>query len=290
VIVELVRTKTLDGVRLDGVLQRASGPAARSAAINGAIFLHGVGGNFYGSTLLEQLAKAVLAEGISVLRVNTRGHDGMSTAATDRGGQLIGAAYEIVDDCQQDVEAWIRFLLACGPTRIAIVGHSLGAIKAIYAQAQQPHDAIDRIVAVSPPRLSYSQFVKGRQAPQFQQSLAAARERMDANQSHSLFQASFPFPLILSAGTFCDKYGPDERYNILKLADRLRVPVDFVFGQVELDAGTSAFDGLIDDIKITHWPANYSVEIIPAADHFYKGRVDELAEVVARKLNGRNES
>jgi pimeloyl-ACP methyl ester carboxylesterase len=277
-------------LRLDGVLQRATGPAARSATINGAILLHGVGGNFYGSTLMEQLAATLLEAGISVLRVNTRGHDGMSTAATDAGGRLMGAAYEIVADCRQDVEAWVRFLRDCGPERIALVGHSLGALKALYAQAEQPQESVVRVVAISPPRLAYSKFVNGPQAADFQQSLAAARQRIEADEPDSLFRATFPFPLLLSAATFCDKYGPEERYNILKLADRLRTGVDFVFGQSELDAGTSAFAGLVDEIHATPWAAEYSVEIIPGADHFYRGRVEELAEVVTRKLSCRHES
>jgi alpha/beta superfamily hydrolase len=290
VIVELVRTKTLDGVRLDGALQRASVSAARAATIHGAICLHGVGGNFYSSTLMEQLAQTLLAQGVSVLRVNTRGHDGVSTASTDAGGIQLGAAYEIVDDCCHDVEAWIRFLLDCGSTRIALLGHSLGAIKAIYAQALQPHEAIERIIAISPPRLAYSRFVKGHQATEFEQSLVTARQRIEADQPRSLFEASFPFPLILSAATFCDKYGPEERYNFLNLANALRIPVNFVFGQAELDTGTSAFEGLVDDIHSTRWAAEYSVDIIPAADHFYKGRVDELAEAVTRRIGCRNES
>lgn len=289
VIVELVRSKTSDGVRLDGVLQRASGPAARMVEIQGAILLHGVGGNFYGSAMQEQLAGALLDAGISVLRVNTRGHDGISTATTDAGGRLMGAAYETVADCCQDVDAWVRFLLDCGPERIALVGHSLGALKAIYAQTVQPHEAVARIVAISPPRLSYSRFIQSAQADDFRQSLATAQQKIDEGQPDALFRATFPFPLFLSAATFYDKYGPDERYNLLKLGEHLSTPVDFIFGQAELDAGTAAFAGLVDEIRESSWSAEYSLEIIPGADHFYRDRFDELSEVVTRNLSCRKE-
>jgi pimeloyl-ACP methyl ester carboxylesterase len=290
VIVELVQARSSDGVRLDGVLQRASGPAARSASIQGAILLHGVGGNFYGSALQEHLAQVLLDAGISVLRVNTRGHDGMSTVATDTGGRLIGAAYEIVADCCYDVDAWVRFLLDCGPERIALVGHSLGALKAIYAQAEQPHEAVERVVAISPPRLAYSKFVHGSQAVAFAQSLETAQQKIEAGEPEALFRSTFPFPLFLSAATFCDKYGPQERYDLLKLSARLSTKVDFIFGQTELDEGTSAFAGLVDEIHAAHWPGGYSLEIIPGADHFYRDRFQQLGSAVTRTLSCLKES
>src|SRR3954468_21247625 len=94
VLVDLVQTTTRDGVRLDGHYQAAPSPTGESF-----LCVHGTGGNFYGSTLFEVMAEKLLLLGIGVLRVNTRGHDLMSVAATPRGGRRLGAAYEIVDDC-----------------------------------------------------------------------------------------------------------------------------------------------------------------------------------------------
>jgi hypothetical protein len=97
-LVELVHTKTADGLRLDGALQEATAPGTGSHPADAVICLHGVAGNFYGSSLLESVAQMIVGRGTSVLRVNTRGHDGVSTASTDAGGRLQGAAYERVDE------------------------------------------------------------------------------------------------------------------------------------------------------------------------------------------------
>ena len=107
---------------------------------------------------------------------------------------------------------------------------------------------------------------------------------IDAGQSTTLFQASFPFPLVLSAATFSDKYGPAERYNFLNLASELCTPVDFVYGQQELDADNSAFADILTDIQAAPWSSPHSVSVIAGANHFYAGRWTELIDVVKQKL------
>ena len=282
--VELVRTKTSDGFRLDGAWQAPAPSVESIAEVDTVICLHGVGGNFYGSTMMEQLASSLTALGLAVLRVNTRGHDGVSTAATDQGGRLQGAAYEIVDECRYDVQAWADFVQSRGSQRVALLGHSLGAIKALYAQAMLPQSAIVRLLAISPPRLAYSQFVQGADAGSFKRSLANAEGLIAAGEPQTLFQATFPFPLVLSAATFLDKYGAAERYNFLKFAKTLQTPIDFIYGQRELDAEGSAFRGIDTDVQNVAWTSPCSVSVIPGANHFYAGCVAQLIEVVRRKL------
>jgi pimeloyl-ACP methyl ester carboxylesterase len=282
--VELVRTETTDGLRLDGALETPPSPVDSPGAPRGVICLHGVGSNFYGSTMMESLAQALLELGLAVLRVNTRGHDGVSTASTSTGGRLQGAAYEIVDQCRLDVEAWAEFLVRRGYPRLALLGHSLGALKAVYSQAQQPHSAVVRVIAISPPRLACSRFEAGPDAAAYRASRATAQRWLDAGQPQMLFPATFPFPLVLSAATFMDKYGPEERYNIFKLARQLRTPVDFIYGQQELDAGSSAFEGIVDDIQSAPWSAAYTLKVIPEANHFYAGCVSALIDAVRENI------
>jgi len=76
---ELVQTWTADDLRLDGSYQ-APASLARGAWRRRLVLVHGTGGNFYNSTLFDQIAERLLELGCGVLRVNTRGHDGISTA------------------------------------------------------------------------------------------------------------------------------------------------------------------------------------------------------------------
>ena len=45
-----------------------------------------------------------------MLSVNTRGHDSVFGASLGTMRRRLGAAYEIVDDCRQDITAWVEFL------------------------------------------------------------------------------------------------------------------------------------------------------------------------------------
>src|SRR5262245_38568471 len=153
-LVDLVSVTCRDGVRLDGI--RLAPPSPGSGPLDAVVCVHGTGSNFYGSTLFDAIAAKLLELNVAVVRINTRGHDLMSTAATPRGGRRLGAAYEVFDDCRHDLAAWIAWAKAnCGP-RLGLIGHSSGAVKCLYAMAHEPDDAVGRLVAVSPPRLSHS--------------------------------------------------------------------------------------------------------------------------------------
>lgn len=288
-LVELVRTTTQDGLRLDGALSVPSGEipsgdipsGAPTSGVAAFLFLHGVGGTFYGGSLFQSLEASMLALGSAVLRVNTRGHGSVNMIATTRGADRYGAAFEIVDECRHDVSGWVDFLLERGYGRVVVVGHSLGAIKSVYAQALAPHPSVVAVIAASPPRLSHAAFQNGPRSAEHFASLAAAREHIASGNPDQLFTATFPFPMLISAATYVDKYGPDERYNFLPLVSKLGVPTLFTYGQLELETGGVAFAGLpeaIADAKTAS--AKIQVATISGADHFYTGKYDDLAEVL----------
>ena len=131
----------------------------QTAPVDAVLAVHGTGSNFYGSTLFDGLTPKLLADGLAVLRVNTRGHDIVSTAATLHGPLRLGSALETVDECRHDLIAWLEFLSSRGYRSIALLGHSLGATKAVYTITRTTHPALSRLIAISPPRLSHSHFL-----------------------------------------------------------------------------------------------------------------------------------
>src|SRR5207245_5254965 len=171
---------TRDGVRLDGSLQRAASSPAWP--VDAVCMIHGTGGNFYGSTLFDAITQRCLERGCGVLRINTRGHDGISTAVTAKGGRRLGAAYEVVDDCRHDLAAWIDWLKQRGCPRIGLIGHSLGAVKCLYALAQEPQLAATCVIALSPPRLSYSWFCSSPEGREFLATYQPAERRVQNDQ------------------------------------------------------------------------------------------------------------
>jgi pimeloyl-ACP methyl ester carboxylesterase len=283
--VDLVRTTAADGVRLDGALWPPAADAGDTATgIDAFLLIHGTGANFYGSSLLEYLAGRFQSLGSHVLAGNTRGHDIVCTVSAGGAARRQGAAYECVDDGRTDLAAWIRHLTEAGHRRIGLVGHSLGAIKAICAQALDPHPAVVCIVAVSPARLSYSYFLQSPRADVFTQTLALAEEHVRLGKGETLMQVEFPLPYIVTAAGYLDKYGPQERYNVLRYVTRLACPTLVTFGSAEV-AGNVAFAGLPEAIELAVGPDSpVAVATIAGADHVYSGTRSELSARIERWL------
>jgi pimeloyl-ACP methyl ester carboxylesterase len=284
--VELVKTVTSDGLRLDGSYHWG-GPLDDSSLENNStptqvIVLHGAGSNFYAGGLFEQLTPALVQRGIRVLRVNTRGHDGYYTGRSTRGVTRLGAAYESVSDCRLDVAAWLSWLRkrqgSSEPT--VLVGHSLGAIKAIFSQAEEPSPDVVGILAISPPRLSYSAFQWGAKAGEFAALLREAKKRVADGAGDSIMESTFPFPMLISAHAFLDKYG-GETYNVEQLARQVTQPVHFLFGERELQEGGVAFAGLPESLlEQRRSDQTLRVDIVEGADHFYIGCQESLRRQV----------
>ena len=287
--VELVRTTTRDGLRLDGALALPSaspmpGPRSRLSA---AILLHGVAGSFYTMGTLEPLAAKLQELGLAVLRVNTRGHDSVFGAMAGNVRRRFGAAYETVDDCRLDVAAWIEFLARRGHDRVVLIGHSLGAIKAVYAMAHERFARVAAVVAASPPRLSYSAFMNSPESSVFWESMSTAEKMVAEGRGEELFTGKFPFPLLITAAGYIDKYGPAERYNLLRFAADLPCPALFTYGSKELEHGGIAFAALPEALMTLPQSERRSVEVIAGADHFYSGTAEMMADVVAAWLRQR---
>jgi len=284
--VELVDTQTTDGIRLHGALSFI-GDQRQDLVI----CLHGVGSNFYGSSMMNQLAEHLVSADCHVLRVNTRGHDSIYTAQSANGPTRLGAAYEVVDHCRMDVAAWTTWSQSRCYQRVILLGHSLGAIKVLYAQARQPQETVAAVAALSPPRLSASVFRQSSRSSDYLESLFVAQNKIEQGRGEELIEIRFPFPMIISASSFHDKYGPQERYNILGFVDQIRCPALYVYGAQELESGGPAFAGLpqaIQERTAECQSAGCCVEtqVVPGADHLYTQAGDELCRVVSNWLRG----
>src|SRR5262249_30297660 len=115
--VELVRTVTRDGLRLDGALAHVVQPDATVSrasldphpsslpegegttqspnnrfGASAAILLHGVASNFYTSSTFEPLIGRLNEIGVAALSVNTRGHDLVFGASLGTVRRRLGAS------------------------------------------------------------------------------------------------------------------------------------------------------------------------------------------------------
>lgn len=282
---ELTSVQTTDGLTLHGALYRSSAPPHSKNDL--LIFVHGVGSNFYQSSLVRKTIKLFHEQGISILSVNTRGHDFVFAAGRGHSESWQGSANEIVDECRLDLDAWIRKAGRLGFERIGLWGHSLGAIKVIYSQAMEPSPDIQFMIAVSPSCLSCSFFKTGSRAEEFEQCLSWAKDQIASSNPSKIDEVSFPFRLMMSPRTFVDKYGEEERYNVLKFLPDIAMPTHLIFGQLEVQSDNPAFEKLdkrAAEAIGTH--SRVALEVIPDADHYYSGVQSELAHAMLAWING----
>jgi len=282
-LVDLVQVTASDQVRLHGALEvptdeiRAAQPNPK---VDAWLCLHGTGSNFYAASTLAGITPKLLATGAAVLRANTRGHDIICTGPSAGGHALQGAAYERVDEAPLDIAAWIALLKERGYARIGLLGHSLGAIKAILALAHEEPANVAALAAISPPRLSYSHFVASAHGAGFQKVMDEAVERVNLGRGEELLFVQFPIPYCVSASGYVDRYGPDEKYNILRLLGRVQCPTLVVYGSTEVQSNV-AFRGMPEAVEELGAGGKWlQTAVVAGADHIYTGCHDSLAAIV----------
>ena len=229
-LVDLIRLKAADGIELDGAYFAPDADARAAGPIDAVLCIHGSGRNFY-TLATAQMAEDLRQQGYGALTLNTRGHD---TVWVDRAtGVAEGNAYEILDNNRQDMRAGIDYLEQLGYRRIAIIGHSMGAVKVAYYAAMEDDARVAAVIPVSPVRLSCSYYLESADAAEFQANLDTA-DRMEAEgRAMDLFSVDFPIKEIFSAAAYLDKHGPPERYNIIQHAPKIRVPLFVLAGSLE---------------------------------------------------------
>src|SRR6266852_4606691 len=207
--VQLVNVETADGVRLDGSLRSANASGSTPLGVDVVVCHHGVGGNFYAPSFFDPVGDALVANGSAIVRVNNRGHD----QAFHQQQRRLGAAYEVIDDCRQDFTAWLDFAAARGFRRVALWGHSLGAVKTVYFLSLAHDPRVVCAVASSPPRFVHQAYLASAGGPRFKADIERAQQMLDAGQPEGLLEAQVPQVRPLSARTYLDKYGPAARYD-----------------------------------------------------------------------------
>lgn len=262
---ELCRATTQDGLLLDGALRTPEQPN-ETLPIDTCLMVHGTGSNFTTPGLLETFGQQTVEAGLTSLRVNTRGHDLMARIPRAEGAILGGASYEKIADCRHDVQAWADFLVERGSRRIAVVGHSMGGVKSIYATSRSPHPNISHVIAISPPRFHHALFQRHKQAGQFREDYRRADALVSRGEGETLIQVRQPMPLVITASGFVAKYGPHDNYDIIKLLPHISCPTLVVLGS-ESPRMSPAFDGLEGELdRLAAQTSRLSVKVIEGAD------------------------
>jgi pimeloyl-ACP methyl ester carboxylesterase len=284
---ELVTVTTADYVRLQGVYSASNHPLRSSVSkgsIDGAVLVHGIGGNFYSSRLLNHFAKTLQELGLGTLIINTRGHDMVNTLSWAGKSRSGGAAFENVDDCRLDLAAWHDLMIERGHSHLLFLGHSLGAIKSLYIAAHAPPKNLRAVVALSPSRLSYRRMMETSTDGKFAATFSLCQKLVSEGRGDDPISVEFPVKTWMTPACYLDKYGPNEKYNWLRFIGRVQVPSLLLFGEKELNQHP-AFIGLREDFAQAQQQLGpLRIEIIEDADHFYSSKFDLVDDCMTRWL------
>lgn len=282
-LADLVEVMTPEGIPLSGAYF-APKDESRPTSVDAILFFHGDGGNFYGSLYLG-LGQRMAEQGIAFLTANRRGHDHVSNGV--RGGPLAGYAFESVDDSRADFSAWLNLLRQRGHRRIAIGGHSGGAVRAAYAQSSERFDNVIAVIPVSPGEYDH-QGIIALHGADFLAPFRESELNVTEGNPDVLLRPGVPWGSVWSARAYVDCFNPDNRYSVTRHAANTGYPTLFIFGSEECAVGGPQELPVCGAARRSLEAAGYphvQVREIDGANHGYAGREEDLFETMLSWLS-----
>jgi pimeloyl-ACP methyl ester carboxylesterase len=228
-LVDLMSATTSDNVRLDGAFFAPKPGVARRGPVEALLVLHGSRGNFYNPGNLA-MAEELRNHGYPCLSLNTAAHDNVWV---NPDGRYFGNAFDILDRCRLDIRAGVDYLAGLGYGSVGLLGFSMGAVRVAYYAATEADHRVATVIPVSPVRLSYSYYMASKDAAEFQ-GIVQRADRLEAeDKAQELMAVKFPIAQMFSAASYLDKHGPAERYNLVTLAPRIKLPIFVLGGSLE---------------------------------------------------------
>lgn len=275
---ELVSLTTEDGFFLNASFQISEKAVPGNFPVDACLLIHGSGGNFTAPGVLSKFAEIAILNGLSVLRLNTRGHDLIANIPGIERSIKGGASYERLADSPYDLGAGVDFLKQRGQKSILLVGHSLGGVKACLYQSGRADPAVRALVMISAPRFRHSWFMQHPKADSFRLDYSRAKGMVENDQGQSLFQVTQPLPMLTTAAGFCDKYGPEDRYCWTEHARTLKTPLLYILGTKSM-MQSPAFDGIVEEFEpLANLRSEWRIEIVEGGDTNYSGMLELPAE------------
>jgi pimeloyl-ACP methyl ester carboxylesterase len=276
---ELVWATTEDGANHDGVVIRPTEPS-RSLAV---VWIHGFSGRFC-EPFSIRIGRQLASEGYTVVSGNNRGHHlGARIWSSDGKPRLAGAWWEKISESPLDIAAWISYAEQLRYSRVALVGHSYGAVKCVWYQGERQDARVAGVVAASGP----IRVLRGWDATS--EMLANAEQLVEEGRGYEVLvpwdlQGSSPSTmsaqaLVDSARSLPDVYGVGSADSPLS---KVHCPILALFGTNEERVGTAP------DLETIRQNARSASRVdtamIEGADHSYTGREAEVGRVILRWL------
>lgn len=269
------------------------------------LFLPGQFDNAYQQRLNHSLLyQASLAEYGCVL-ANSRGQDYCSYQrkygadfANEYSWVRIGSSFERVRDAHYDVSAWIDLISEIAPgSRLALAGHSHGAIKVANYMIEEKESRRERVAAIV--LLSPSDDIGSRKAKlgtRYDEAVMIAKAHVEEGKPDALMP-EWTVSAPLSAGTYYEAFGPESPLRTFAFHSPEISPLSesqagwiqpslVIFGSNDGATGSASSDEAcaISKNLLSRSKACETV-VIENTDHHYRGSEDAVAKAVVDWLN-----
>ncbi len=265
----LIKFSASDKMKLDGIL---IGNNKKTCLI----YLHGMNGNFYKSSIPFELSKQ---NNFSVFSINTRGHDLLSTIRTESGrkGILAGTGAEIFEDSVKDIKGAVNTIKNLGYDNIFLAGHSTGCQKITYYVYRTNDKRIDGVILFAPADdYSIKKLELGKEFNNFQKRIKQLSKKSTMSNKPIEKYGFFTPNRLKSAYSKNGKESMIYYYDgRLKEFSSIKIPILAVFGSKEEYKDRDVFEymRILERKTISK---NFTYKIIKDANHSFNNKENEL--------------
>ncbi len=235
---KVIQFKTKDELILPGILfepeaKTFSGKNVRPRKV--ALFLHGNGSSdiFYKQDLHDPIAEELAKAGIAYFPFNNRGAHYVKSFKKMVGGKKVrqnfGQTFEMIRDCEKDIDAAVAHLQKLGFKEFYVLGLSTGANKICVYNYYKPKNIFSKFILLGPgddTGIYYEMLGKKK----FFETLALCQKKIKAASMNSgqvgkgselVSRELIPFTFISYASLF-DTINPDGDYNTFPYIETFR--------------------------------------------------------------------
>ena len=253
------------------------------------VYIHGLSGSADTSFVFDLLS----LEKVAMLNVLLTNNSGRANITITRQGETLtyartGSAFERFEECVSDIKAWVDLCWNLSKGPVVLMGHSLGASKAVHYLAGSHDERIGGLVLASPADVTGG-FTERVGAQRFQKYLEIAKKLVAEGQADQLMPNDCVIGLLghrLSAATYINRFdgkGAADAFNFFgRKADRpfqdleqIQVPILVLYAQTgELVADANP-ENAVQLLKEHAVKAPSIQGFTVSGDHWYTGHEAE---------------
>jgi hypothetical protein len=283
----IVQVLTSDNLKLFGLLHKSTQPSDQVI-----VHVHGTSGNFYYNNFYPYISEVADKHNFSYLQTNNRGTGDWEY---EPGEPPHGAALEFFEDSLLDIDAWLKFCLDRGMTKIILESHSFGNEKVIYYLNKGKYKA--NVVGVILLGFNDSVGTQARYEKQIGKSyFSEAKELVDSGKGLSFLSdiwGGIAGEAPLSAASYLNFYSPGSTLSTvmplrlgqkLHMYSQIKVPILAVIGDNETGEYTIIPIQQAMDLMSRENPQTQAHQI-KNCNHGFIGHESELAGLINQYLS-----